>query len=241
MIANINPSNTTYEDSHNTLKYSNRAKNIKVNPSMKETKQDSTWMEREQRLREENNALKIRIAELEAIIEGFQNGVGVTSIPQLKMDEEIVDVNTLHDDNIEVCLEDVDAFNIMCPILSNKNTGLKFGNKFDGAININEVLTKSNNNNVKNNGNIDDILEGLPIKLAYGKIKQSKNLSINFMPIGSLSTLSELKERKKYSNVKNGKIDNNDNLNTSSHKEKKKRKEKDSDGADKASKKKSKN
>ena len=32
MIANINPSHLTYEDSHNTLKYSNRAKNIKVNP-----------------------------------------------------------------------------------------------------------------------------------------------------------------------------------------------------------------
>ena len=33
MIANINPSHLTYEDSHNTLKYANRAKNIKVNPS----------------------------------------------------------------------------------------------------------------------------------------------------------------------------------------------------------------
>jgi hypothetical protein len=32
MIVNINPSNTTFEDSHNTLKYGNRAKNIKVNP-----------------------------------------------------------------------------------------------------------------------------------------------------------------------------------------------------------------
>eukprot|EP00605_Chrysophyceae_sp_TOSAG23-4_P002987 GSChrysophyteH1.ASY1.ANO1.3290.1 assembled CDS len=32
MIANVNPSHTTFEDSHNTLKYANRAKNIKVNP-----------------------------------------------------------------------------------------------------------------------------------------------------------------------------------------------------------------
>jgi len=31
MIANINPSHQVYEDSHNTLKYANRAKNIKVN------------------------------------------------------------------------------------------------------------------------------------------------------------------------------------------------------------------
>jgi len=30
MIANVNPSDLTYEDSHNTLKYANRAKNIKV-------------------------------------------------------------------------------------------------------------------------------------------------------------------------------------------------------------------
>lgn len=30
MIANISPSNTTYEDTHNTLKYANRAKNIKT-------------------------------------------------------------------------------------------------------------------------------------------------------------------------------------------------------------------
>lgn len=30
MIANVSPSNTTYEDTHNTLKYANRAKNIKT-------------------------------------------------------------------------------------------------------------------------------------------------------------------------------------------------------------------
>jgi len=34
MIANVNPSHVTYEDSHNTLKYSNRAKNIKVDPKV---------------------------------------------------------------------------------------------------------------------------------------------------------------------------------------------------------------
>ena len=31
MIANISPSNACYEDTHNTLKYANRAKNIKTN------------------------------------------------------------------------------------------------------------------------------------------------------------------------------------------------------------------
>jgi kinesin family protein 18/19 len=30
MIANIGPSNLCYEDTHNTLKYANRAKNIKT-------------------------------------------------------------------------------------------------------------------------------------------------------------------------------------------------------------------
>ena len=33
MIANISPSNATYEDTHNTLKYANRAKNIKTKVS----------------------------------------------------------------------------------------------------------------------------------------------------------------------------------------------------------------
>lgn len=31
MIANISPSNDSFEDTHNTLKYANRAKNIKTN------------------------------------------------------------------------------------------------------------------------------------------------------------------------------------------------------------------
>jgi len=31
MIANISPSSSSYEDTHNTLKYANRAKNIKTN------------------------------------------------------------------------------------------------------------------------------------------------------------------------------------------------------------------
>lgn len=35
MIANVNPSSHCYEDSHNTIKYANRAKNIKVDPSSK--------------------------------------------------------------------------------------------------------------------------------------------------------------------------------------------------------------
>ncbi len=33
MIANVNPAHSTYEDSHNTLKYANRAKEIRMTES----------------------------------------------------------------------------------------------------------------------------------------------------------------------------------------------------------------
>ena len=73
IIANINPSHTTLEDSHNTLKYANRAKNIKVNPILKEIIIDSTWAEREIRLKAENVLLKQRIIFLEQVIEDLQS------------------------------------------------------------------------------------------------------------------------------------------------------------------------
>lgn len=62
MIANINPSNLTYEDSLHTLLYANRAKNIKVNPLVKENVLDSTAYEREVKLKEENALLKEQLA-----------------------------------------------------------------------------------------------------------------------------------------------------------------------------------
>lgn len=65
MIANINPSDKTFEDSHNTLKYANRAKNIKVDPTVNNQVKESNWMERETRLREENTALRNQVAELQ--------------------------------------------------------------------------------------------------------------------------------------------------------------------------------
>ncbi|CAM9281324.1 unnamed protein product, partial [Ectocarpus fasciculatus] len=65
MIANINPSDKTFEDSHNTLKYANRAKNIKVDPTVTDHVKESNWMERETRLREENMALRNQVAELQ--------------------------------------------------------------------------------------------------------------------------------------------------------------------------------
>lgn len=68
IIANINPSHVTLEDSHNTLKYANRAKNIKVNPLSKEIMRDLSWAEREVRLKEENSALRKRVLYLEKVV-----------------------------------------------------------------------------------------------------------------------------------------------------------------------------
>lgn len=73
MIANINPSDVTYEDSHNTLKYANRAKNIKVNPVVKENQRDSTWLEREHRLRDENKQLKEMVELLRKEVEELRS------------------------------------------------------------------------------------------------------------------------------------------------------------------------
>lgn len=68
MIANINPSHKTYEDSHNTLKYANRAKNIKVDPHIVDQTKELNWVEREVRLLEENNSLKSQVAELQKML-----------------------------------------------------------------------------------------------------------------------------------------------------------------------------
>ena len=75
MIANINPSSHTYEDTHNTLKYSNRAKNIKVNPVQRELVREGNWVEREVRLKEENVYLRNRVSELEAVVLGLREQI----------------------------------------------------------------------------------------------------------------------------------------------------------------------
>jgi kinesin family protein 18/19 len=74
MIANINPSHFTYEDSHNTLKYANRAKNIKVNPTAVEVTREGNWMEREETLRKENAYLRAKVAALEKEVRILKSG-----------------------------------------------------------------------------------------------------------------------------------------------------------------------
>jgi hypothetical protein len=78
MIANINPSTETYEDSHNTLKYANRAKNIRINPLVKEMlkeqvhhsdpNQQISSIQRELQLKEENTMLKLEVERLKETI-----------------------------------------------------------------------------------------------------------------------------------------------------------------------------
>lgn len=74
MIANINPSHLTYEDSHNTLKYSNRAKNIRLSPILKSNAlRDCSSAERELKLREENEHLRHQVAELNGVIQSLKH------------------------------------------------------------------------------------------------------------------------------------------------------------------------
>jgi hypothetical protein len=65
MIANINPADTTHDDTYRTLQYANRAKNLKVKPSIKEVGAEVPAAEREARLKEENEELRLKLALLE--------------------------------------------------------------------------------------------------------------------------------------------------------------------------------
>ena len=91
MIANVNPSDLTYEDSHNTLKYANRAKQIKVDARATAITVESTWVEREARLREENARLRERVAVLEALVSSLTSSgaqVGFTDATAELIEED---------------------------------------------------------------------------------------------------------------------------------------------------------
>ncbi|CAN0121073.1 unnamed protein product, partial [Discosporangium mesarthrocarpum] len=73
MIANINPSHTCYDDSHNTLKYANRAKNIKVEPRLSESiVKEVSWVEREAKLARDNQGLLETNAKLQSELEALR-------------------------------------------------------------------------------------------------------------------------------------------------------------------------
>lgn len=83
MIANINPSDSVFEDSHNTLKYANRAKSLKVPALLSKSKElkgldqcESRSMDLEANFSsvdEENAWLKSRVAVLEDLVQDLQN------------------------------------------------------------------------------------------------------------------------------------------------------------------------
>ncbi|OQS00325.1 kinesin motor domain-containing protein [Thraustotheca clavata] len=66
MIANISPSHTSFEESHNTLKYANRAKNIKIRPKMHVVTAEMTHIQRAEKLEQENANLRKELAEVRA-------------------------------------------------------------------------------------------------------------------------------------------------------------------------------
>jgi hypothetical protein len=83
MIANINPTDSVFEDSHNTLKYANRAKSLKV-PAIPSKSKDLKGLDqceiRSMELEanfssvdEENAWLKSRVAVLEDLVQDLQN------------------------------------------------------------------------------------------------------------------------------------------------------------------------
>ncbi|KAF1330205.1 putative Kinesin, partial [Globisporangium splendens] len=69
MIANVNPSHACFDESHNTLKYANRAKNIKIRPKMHVTTAEMTYHQRIEKLEKENIQLRIALSEAQQEME----------------------------------------------------------------------------------------------------------------------------------------------------------------------------
>lgn len=63
MIANVNPSHACFDESHNTLKYANRAKNIKIRPKMHIMTAEMTYQQRIEKLEKENVSLRSALAQ----------------------------------------------------------------------------------------------------------------------------------------------------------------------------------
>lgn len=62
MIANVNPSHASFDESHNTLKYANRAKNIKIRPKMNVVTAEMTYQQRIAKLEKENVDLRLALS-----------------------------------------------------------------------------------------------------------------------------------------------------------------------------------
>jgi kinesin family protein 18/19 len=67
MVANVNPSHLFYEDSHNTLKYANRAKNIKIDPAAAvATRSEHSAVDRAILLQQENERLRAAVSRMQS-------------------------------------------------------------------------------------------------------------------------------------------------------------------------------
>ncbi|TMW63218.1 hypothetical protein Poli38472_002159 [Pythium oligandrum] len=73
MIANVNPSHACFDESHNTLKYANRAKNIKIRPKMNVVTAEMSYQQRIEKLEKENVHLRHALANAHAELE--QQGI----------------------------------------------------------------------------------------------------------------------------------------------------------------------
>jgi kinesin family protein 18/19 len=153
MIANVNPSDSTYEDSHNTLKYSNRAKNIKVNPLVKNSVKESNWLEREISLRDEIKMLRNKVNELELVIVEMKNEKNNNSIDRsvekiTNESEFIEEENNDNDrcDSIGFWNNDNDYQYDECSI---QNTSMEINKIIDSSSKKRQL--EDNNNNEGNN------------------------------------------------------------------------------------------
>ena len=101
MIANIGPSNACYEDTHNTLKYANRAKNIKTNVTRNVLSVEYHVSKYTQIIAQ----LKGEIAELKSQLQGKNPQIAISMSRELTSTSDIdrfkEDLNTHFGDEIK--------------------------------------------------------------------------------------------------------------------------------------------
>ncbi|KAF0690464.1 Aste57867_18196 [Aphanomyces stellatus] len=95
MIANINPSHACFEETHNTLKYANRAKNIRIRPKKHVVTAEMTHLQRADRLEQENAALRRALQEArsgekrKSMDEDMMNGLYLDNEPKRAKHDEL--------------------------------------------------------------------------------------------------------------------------------------------------------
>jgi hypothetical protein len=104
MLANINPSDVTYEDSLKTLSYAKRAKFIKVNPLVKANLLESTSLEREIQLRAENELFQKKVDEQDAELVLLREQLEQLQCSLRQYQEKEEDKPTLHSISCEAIL-----------------------------------------------------------------------------------------------------------------------------------------